>query len=86
MLSNRVRRLDAPLGGGRLREQPLLEHAPGDRDHAVVLADLDTELHRLPVGIPAGVLGDEVWETPFVGLCCLVVRSHKNMHPGGAVR
>jgi hypothetical protein len=56
MLSNRVRCLDAPLGGGPLREQPL-EYAPRDPDHAVVFADLDPELHRLPVGIPAVVLG-----------------------------
>jgi hypothetical protein len=39
--------LDAPLRGGSL----------GDPDHATVLADLDAELHRLPLGIPAGVLG-----------------------------
>ena len=35
-----------------------MEDPPGDPDHAVVLADLDPELHRLPLGIPAGVL----WE------------------------
>jgi hypothetical protein len=56
MLSNpgplEVVRLDAPLGGGPLREQAL-EHP----DHAVVLADLDPEFHRLAFGIPAGVLG-----------------------------
>jgi hypothetical protein len=34
-----------------------LEYAPRDPDHAVVLADLDPELHRLPLAIPAGVLG-----------------------------
>ena len=34
-----------------------MEHAPRDPDHAVVLADLDRELHGLPLGIPAGVLG-----------------------------
>jgi hypothetical protein len=45
-----------PLGGGPLGEQPL-EHAPRDPDHAVVPADLDPELHGLPLGIPAGVLG-----------------------------
>jgi hypothetical protein len=49
--------LDAPLGGGPLREQPL-EHALRDPDHAVVLADLDPELHGLPIGIPAGILGE----------------------------
>jgi hypothetical protein len=49
--------LDAPLGRGALREQPL-EHPPRHPDHAMVLADLDPELHRLPLGIPAGVLGE----------------------------
>ena len=50
-------RFDAPLGGGPLWEQSL-EHAPRDPDHAVVLADLDPELHGLAFGIPAGVLGE----------------------------
>ena len=27
-------------------------------DHTVILADLDPELHRLPLGIPMGVLGE----------------------------
>ena len=31
---------------------------PRDPEHAAVIADLDPELHRLPPGIPAGVLGD----------------------------
>ena len=35
-----------------------MEHAPGDPDDAVVFADLDLELHRLPLGIPAGILGE----------------------------
>ena len=55
MLSNRgpleVVGFHAPLGGGALREQPL-DHAPRDPDHAVVLADLDPELHGRPLGIP----------------------------------
>lgn len=33
-----------------------LEYSPGDPRHAVVLADLDAELHGLALGIPAGVL------------------------------
>jgi len=53
--------LDAPFGGGPLREQPL-EHPSRDPDHAVVIADLDPELHGLPLGIPAGILGDDGWE------------------------
>jgi hypothetical protein len=48
--------LDAPLGGGPLREQPL-EHAPRHPDHAVVLANLDLELHGLPLGIPRAFSG-----------------------------
>ena len=32
-----------------------LEYSPGDPHHAVVLADLDAELHGLALGIPAGV-------------------------------
>jgi hypothetical protein len=44
------------LGGGPLREQPL-EDAPRHPDQPAVLADLDPELHGLPLGIPAGVLG-----------------------------
>ena len=35
-----------------------LEYSPRDPDHAAVLADLDPELHGLPLGIPAGVLGE----------------------------
>jgi hypothetical protein len=34
------------------------ENAPRDPDHAAELADLDPELHRLALGVPAGVL----WE------------------------
>ena len=37
--------------------QEPLEHAPRPPDRPVILADLDPELHRLPLGIPAGVLG-----------------------------
>jgi hypothetical protein len=33
-----------------------LEHAPRDPDNALVLANLDLELHRLPLGIPAGAV------------------------------
>jgi hypothetical protein len=40
---------------GRVGEQAL-KHAPRDPDHAFVLADLDPELHGLPLGIPVGVL------------------------------
>jgi hypothetical protein len=35
-----------------------LEPTPRDPDPAAVLADLDPELHRLPLGIPASVLGE----------------------------
>ena len=50
-------RLDAPLGDGRLRAQPL-EHPPGNPDHAAVLADLDPKLDGLWTGIPACILGE----------------------------
>jgi hypothetical protein len=49
--------LDAPLWGGPLRKQAS-EHAPRDPNHATVRADLDPELHRLPLGVLSGVLGD----------------------------
>ena len=42
---------------GPLREQPL-ENPPRNPGDAVVLADLDPELHGLPLGIPAGILGE----------------------------
>jgi hypothetical protein len=48
--------LNAPLGSRPLLQQAL-KHAPGDQDHAFVLADDDAELHGLPLGIPSGVLG-----------------------------
>ena len=47
---------DVPLGVGA-RAGPL-ENAPRDPDDAAVLADLNPELHILPFGIPAGVLGE----------------------------
>jgi hypothetical protein len=46
--------------------QPL-EQAPRHADHAAILADLDPELHRLLVGIPAGVLGEEHRRPRFEG-------------------
>ena len=48
---------DAPLGGGPLSGQPL-EHPPRNPDHSPALADLDPELHGLPLGTPAGDLGE----------------------------
>jgi hypothetical protein len=45
--------LDAALRRGPLGQQ-VLEHAPRHPDG---FADLDPELHRLPFGIPAGVVG-----------------------------
>jgi hypothetical protein len=45
---------DASLGGGPLSGQPL-EHPPRHPDHAAILADLDPELHRLPLGISSDV-------------------------------
>jgi hypothetical protein len=45
------------VGFDALRQEPL-EYAPWHLHHATVLADVDPELHRLPLGIPAGVLGE----------------------------
>jgi hypothetical protein len=35
-----------------------LEHAPRDPNHTPVLSDLHPELRRLPLGVPAGFLGE----------------------------
>jgi len=35
-----------------------LEHVPRDPDNTAVLADLDPELHGLPLRVPVGVLGE----------------------------
>ena len=53
---------DAPLWGGPLWEQSL-KHAPRHPDHTPVLADLDHELRRLPIGIPRASSGNDGWET-----------------------
>jgi hypothetical protein len=45
------------LSSPEIRRQAL-EYAPRHPDHAVILAYLDPELHGLPLGIPAGVLGE----------------------------
>jgi hypothetical protein len=48
----------------------------GHLDTAAVLADLDPELHRLPLGIPTGVLGEgeEHWgPSRVVGISGLYV-------------
>jgi hypothetical protein len=50
-----VVRLDAALGRGTLGKETL-KYAPQDPDQAALLADLDPELHGLPIGIPAGDL------------------------------
>jgi hypothetical protein len=47
-------RLNAPLG---VAPKAGLEETAGDPDCAVVLADLDPELHGLPLGLPARVFG-----------------------------
>jgi putative ABC transport system substrate-binding protein len=62
-----------------------LEHAPRDPDHATVLADLHPELHRLPLGIPAGVLGgNDCWETvPFLVSCSKVRVGDERARRGG---
>jgi hypothetical protein len=45
-----------------------LEHTAWDPDDAAVVADLDPELHGLPIRVPSGVLGkgEEHGGTPIV--------------------
>jgi hypothetical protein len=38
--------------------KPEIDRARRDPDRAAILADLDPELHRLPLGIPVGILGE----------------------------
>jgi len=45
---------------GRALGEELLEDPQRDPDNTVVLADLDLELLRLPLGAPAGVLGERI--------------------------
>ena len=59
--------LDAPLRR-RSFGQKTLEHPPRNPDHTTVLPNLDAELHRLPLGIPAGVLAVGGWRTDPVAL------------------
>ena len=49
-------RFDALLGGGPLREQPL-KHPARDPCHAVVLPDLDPELHSLALAFQRATSG-----------------------------
>ena len=51
-----VVRLDAPLGGRPLWEEPL-EHAPRVPNHALVLGDLDPELRKA-----VAVVADQPYE------------------------
>jgi len=48
---------NAPLRGRRL-QQKSLEDATWHPHHTSVLADFDAELHRLPLRIPACILGE----------------------------
>ena len=87
MLSNRVRCRQALTA---LRGRPLgkqaLEDAPRHPDHAAVLADLDAELHGLPRGIPAGVLGERLWETVPLAVSCSQLQSNEEHPRGGRAR
>lgn len=47
------------------------------------LADLDPELHGLPLGIPAGGLGEDGWETVPVAVSCSAVSDEENAPGGG---
>jgi hypothetical protein len=76
---------DAPLGGGPFGQEPL-EHPPRHPDHAAVLADLDPELHGLPLGIPAGVLGHAGWEPVPLAVSCSQLQSNEEHPRGGRAR
>ena len=80
-----ARRCSRRVGGSRPQRvvggplwQETLEHPLPDPDHASVFADLDPKLHRLPLGIPAGVLGNDGWEWTPLALSCSKVQSDKN--------
>jgi putative ABC transport system substrate-binding protein len=62
-----------------------LEDAPRDPDHAVVLADLDPDLHRLPLGIPAGALGERWLGNGASRAILVTVRQTKNTRLGRAL-
>ena len=64
------------LGSGPLAEQAL-EHAPRDPNHAAVLADLDPELHGLPLGTPPASSGkvNNISASDLGDRCSLYVRS-----------
>jgi hypothetical protein len=49
--------------GGRPGRQEALEHPPRNPDNAIVLSDLDPELHGLPIRVPAGIFGERPWYT-----------------------
>jgi len=48
--------------------QQYLESAPRNSNYPRSSPDLDPELHRLPLGIPSGVLGNNGWERGRVAL------------------
>jgi hypothetical protein len=73
------------VGSRAFREQPL-KRAPRHPDHAAVLADLNPELHGLALGIPAGVLGNEGWETTPLALSYWEMRSEVECAPRGRGR
>ena len=85
MLSNRVRwnyyAATHRSGVGPLRDQAS-EHAPRHPDHPAVFADLDPELHRLPLGIPAGVLSGSRLGNCAANAILLMARSGENSTVG----
>ena len=50
-------------------------------DHAAALADLDPELHSLPLIMPVGILGNGGWETAPLALSCSEARSVEEYAP-----
>jgi hypothetical protein len=58
-----------------------LEHAPWDSHDAAILADLDPELHRLPLGIAAASAKSGGWEAVPLALSCSEVQSFDEQAP-----
>jgi hypothetical protein len=79
MLSNRsaVGKPRRTAGAGALGQKPL-EHPTPIPNNPPLLANLDPDLHGPPLGIPAGVLGNDGWEWTPLALSCSKVQSDKN--------
>ena len=88
MVSNLVRwtlvPLNIPLGGVGGSGGRELEDLPRHPNHPSVLSDLDPDLHRLPLGIPAGrPRGTTVGKRCTLLMPVSEVRSEQNARLGG---